>query len=87
MVTLFQVRELKYNKNRSVELDNILLIIAQSGLYIFTMFSIIGAQFFNLQQNTRLVLINALACLIEATLQSIFILDASRRYASTIDQV
>lgn len=81
------MRELKYNKNRSVELDNILLIIAQSGLYIFTMFSIIGAQFFNLQQNTRLVLINALACLIEATLQSIFILDASRRYASTIDQV
>nr|XP_046913530.1 proton channel OtopLc-like isoform X1 [Dermatophagoides farinae] len=87
LIALFQVRELNYNRNRGVELDNILLIIAQSGLCIFTMFSIIGAQFINQLQNTRLVLINAFACLIQALLQSIFILDASKRKASTIDQV
>ncbi|UXI21655.1 ribonuclease H1 [Sarcoptes scabiei] len=87
LIALFQVRELNYNRNRGVELDNILLIIAQSGLCIFTMFSIIGAQFINQQQNTRLVLINAFACLIQALLQSIFILDASKRKAITIDQV
>lgn len=87
LVALFQVRELNYNRNRGVELDNILLIIAQSGLSIFTLFSIIGAQFISQQQNTRLVLINALACLIQATLQSVFILDASKRKASTGDQV
>ncbi|CAG2113505.1 unnamed protein product, partial [Medioppia subpectinata] len=87
LIALFQVRQLPYNRHRNVELDNILLIVAQIGLYIFTMFSIIGAQFFTLQQNTKLVLINALACIIQATLQSIFILDASHRYASTPDQM
>ena len=51
------------------------------------MFSIIGAQFISQLQNTRLVLINAFACLIQSTLQSVFILDASKRKASTADQV
>ncbi|CAG2165467.1 unnamed protein product, partial [Oppiella nova] len=86
LIALFQVRQLPYNRHRNVELDNILLIVAQIGLYIFTMFSIIGAQFFTLQQNTRLVMINALACLIQATLQTIFILDASHRFAATSEQ-
>lgn len=87
LIASFQVRELHYNRNRGVELDNILLIIAQSGLCIFTMFSIIGAQFISQLQNTRLVLINAFACLIQSMFQSVFILDASKRKASTADQV
>ncbi|XP_054156603.1 proton channel OtopLc-like [Oppia nitens] len=87
LIAIFQVRHMPYNRHRNAELDNILLIVAQIGLYIFTMFSVIGAQFFTLQQNTRLVLINASACLIQATLQTIFILDASHRYAVTNDQM
>lgn len=85
-VSHLKVRELKYNRHRNVELDNILLIVAQSGLYIFTIFSVIGAQFFVLHQNTKLVLLNATACLLQATLQTIFILDASRRIAMNKDQ-
>ncbi|KFM78483.1 Otopetrin-2, partial [Stegodyphus mimosarum] len=83
---LLQVRELKYNSNQDTELDHILLIVAQSGLYLFTMFSIIGGHF-TTDDNTLLVLATSLACIIQATLQTIFILDASRCYTSTIDQL
>ncbi|XP_049521231.1 proton channel OtopLc isoform X3 [Dermacentor silvarum] len=82
---LFQVRELRYNRLRNTDLDSILLIVAQSGLYLYTMFSIIGSHF-TLDQNTMLALLTALACLIQGSLQTIFILDASRRYVSSSDQ-
>ncbi|XP_023218358.1 otopetrin-2-like isoform X2 [Centruroides sculpturatus] len=86
IIALYQVHEMKYNPHRTVdELDNILLIVAQTGLYLFTMFSIIGGHF-TMDQNTVLVLLTALACLIQGTLQTIFILDASRRYARSSDQ-
>ncbi|XP_042145892.1 proton channel OtopLc isoform X2 [Ixodes scapularis] len=85
MTALFQVRELRYNRLRNTDLDSILLIVAQSGLYLYTMFSIIGGHF-TLDQNTMLALLTALACLIQGSLQTIFILDASRRYVSSSDQ-
>ncbi|KAH9383482.1 hypothetical protein HPB48_024991 [Haemaphysalis longicornis] len=84
-MALFQVRELRYNRLRNTDLDSILLIVAQSGLYLYTMFSIIGGHF-TLDQNTMLALLTALACLIQGSLQTIFILDASRRYVSNSDQ-
>jgi hypothetical protein len=80
-----QIKKLKYSRHRNVELDNILLIVAQAGLIIFNMFSMIGAQFSN--KNTQLVLINAIACIVQATLQTTFILDASRRYCQTQEQI
>ncbi|XP_076344781.1 proton channel OtopLc-like isoform X2 [Tachypleus tridentatus] len=86
VVAIIQVKELKYNPYRNIELDNILLIVAQSGLYVFTMFSIIGGHF-TMDQNTVLVLLTAIACLIQATLQTIFILEASRRYCRNSDQM
>lgn len=53
------------------------------------MFSLIGAQFLNtsINRNTKLVIMNAVACLVQSTLQTVFILDATRRYASTPEQV
>ncbi|RWS08121.1 Otopetrin-2-like protein [Dinothrombium tinctorium] len=88
ILAICQVRELKYNRNHNIELDNILLIVAQTGLYIFNMFSVIGAFFFLNKQpeSSKLLLTNAIACLVQATLQSVFILDASRRYAATTSQ-
>lgn len=87
LIACLQIQELRYSRHRNVELDNILLIVAQAGLYIFNMFSIIGAQFFGTTKNTQLVLINAIACLLQATFQTAFILDASRRYCYSADQV
>lgn len=85
-IALIQIRELKYNSNQDTELDKILLIVAQSGLYLFTMFSIVGGHFTS-NQNTLLVLLTSSACIIQATLQTIFILDASNCYAVTADQL
>ncbi|XP_076362780.1 proton channel OtopLc-like isoform X2 [Tachypleus tridentatus] len=86
IIALIQVKKLKYNPYRNIELDNILLIVAQSGLYVFTMFSIIGGHF-TMDQNTVLALLTAVACLIQATLQTIFILNASRRYCKNSNQM
>lgn len=86
VIAFIQIRELRYNPYRNIELDNILLIVAQSGLYVFTMFSIIGGHF-TMDNNTVLVLLTAIACLIQATLQTIFILDTSRRYCRNSDQM
>lgn len=85
VIALVQVRELKYNPHQIMELDSILLVVAQSGLYLFTMFSVIGGHF-TIDQNTILVLLTALVCLIQGTFQTIFILDASRRCAGNSDQ-
>ena len=47
VIAIFQIKELPYNRERNVELDNILLIVAQFGLYLFNGFSLIGAHFYN----------------------------------------
>lgn len=86
VIALLQVREMRYSLTRYAELDNILLIVAQTGVYLFAIFCVIGGHF-TISRNTVLVLLTALANLIQATVQTIFILDASRRYASTPDQV
>lgn len=92
LIAIIQVKELPYNRERNVELDNILLIVAQFGLYLFNGFSLIGAHFYhdaskNINTNTQLVKIGAIVCLVQATLQTVFILDATKRMAFNSDQV
>jgi len=79
------MRELKYVRGRNLELDNILLIVAQTGSFIYNVFTIIGGQF-TMKKNTSLVLITALASLIQLLFQTLFILDASKRSAANADQ-
>jgi hypothetical protein len=81
-----QVRQLKYDGGRNLELDNILLIGAQTGLFIYSTFTIIGGHF-TIEKNTVLVLITALASLLQTTSQTMFVLDASRRSCVTPDQI
>lgn len=86
LIGMIQVRQLKYDGGRNLELDNILLIGAQTGMFIYSTFTIIGGQF-TIEKNTILVLITALASLVQTTCQTIFILDASRRSCVTPDQI
>ena len=81
-----QVRQLKYDGGRNLELDNILLIGAQTGLFIYSTFTIIGGHF-TIEKNTVLVLITALASLLQTTSQTMFVLDASRRSCVTPEQI
>ena len=72
-----QVRSLWYDTSRKLELDNLLLIVAQTGVFIYAAFSIIGS-FFQLQDH-MLAFLASLATLVQTTLQTVFILDASSR--------
>lgn len=45
VVGMIQMRELEFVPDGNIELDNILLLIAQTGVYIYTSFSIIGGHF------------------------------------------
>lgn len=81
VVSMYQIRELKYFPNKNTELDNYLLVVGQSGLSLFNIFSIIGAIFAK-NDNLGLVLVSSLSCLVQSTLQTMFIFDASKRRAT-----
>ena len=42
---MIQMRKLEFVPEGDIELDNILLLIAQTGVYIYTSFTIIGGNF------------------------------------------
>lgn len=86
LIGMFQIRQLKYDGSKNIQLDNILLIGAQTGMFIYSTFTIIGGQF-TIQRSTVLVLVTAVASLVQTTCQTIFILDASRRSCVTQDQM
>ena len=72
----YQVRRLWYDNSRKLELDNLLLVVAQTGVFIYSAFCIIGS-FFEMQDHLMSFLAS-LATLVQTTLQTVFILDASR---------
>lgn len=86
LIGMWQVRQLKYDGSRNLQLDNILLVGAQTGMFVYSTFTIIGGQF-TIQRNTVLVLVTALASLLQTTCQTIFVLDASRRSCVTPEQI
>ncbi|KAL7304997.1 hypothetical protein TKK_0002787 [Trichogramma kaykai] len=86
LVGMCRMRKLRYDGSRNLELDNILLVGAQTGMFIYSTFTIIGSHF-TLEKHTVLVLITALASVVQTTCQTIFILDASRRSVSTADHM
>lgn len=85
IIGMYQVRGLWYDTTRKMELDNLLLIVAQTGVFIYAAFSIIGS-FFQLQDHL-LAFLASLATLVQTTLQTVFILDASSRFAYCAEQV
>lgn len=86
LIGMCQMRELRYVRGRNLELDNILLIVAQTGSFIYNVFTIIGGHF-TIKKSTPLVLVTALASLVQLLFQTLFILDASKRSASTAEQM
>lgn len=78
---MVRMRRLRYDAHRNLELDSILLIIAQTGLFLYSVFIVIGGYFTINHRATSLMLATGAAMLGQCTLQTMFILDASRRYA------
>ncbi|KAK0177426.1 hypothetical protein PV328_001482 [Microctonus aethiopoides] len=86
LIGMIQMRKLRYDGSRNLELDNILLVAAQTGMFIYSTFTIIGGHF-TLERHTILVLVTALASVVQTTCQTIFILDSSRRSVLTPEQI
>lgn len=86
LIGMIQVRKLHYDSARSFSLDDILLVGAQTGSFLYSTFTIIGAHL-TLRPNTILILITAMASLFETAFQTMFILDASRRSAATPEHI
>jgi len=78
IIGMCQMRQLRYESGKNLELDNILLIVAQSGSFMFNVFCIVGGQLTPLESNPW-ILVTPLLCLIQLLLQTLFILDASKR--------
>lgn len=79
------MRQLRYESGKNLELDSILLIVAQSGSLMFNVFCIVGGHLtpIETESNMSWILVTPLLCLIQLLLQTLFILDASKRVVST----
>ncbi|CAL4069070.1 unnamed protein product, partial [Meganyctiphanes norvegica] len=82
---MYQMQELEFERESGVELDIILLIVAQCGVYVYTSFNVIGSSFWKSDAN-YLAIFTTILKLIQATMQSIFVLHASRRICVTPEQ-
>lgn len=83
LIGILQVQKLTYHPNRNMELDNILLVAAQSGVFLYAVFNIIGAYF----MSDAASLATGVMSIIQVTLQTMFILDTSHRQVFTSNQV
>ncbi|XP_065363840.1 proton channel OtopLc [Calliphora vicina] len=86
LVGMFQIRHLQYDAFRSFSLDDILLVGAQTGSFLYNIFTVIAGHF-SLRSDDWLVPLNALASIVQTACQTMFILDASRRQAVTPDHI
>ncbi|XP_037807569.1 proton channel OtopLc isoform X2 [Lucilia sericata] len=82
LVGMIQIRHLQYDAFRSFSLDDILLVGAQTGSFLYNIFTVIAGHF-SLRSDDWLVPLNALASIVQTACQTMFILDASRRQAVT----
>ncbi|KAF6200214.1 hypothetical protein GE061_006517 [Apolygus lucorum] len=86
LLAMHKIKRLRYEKNRQFELDTLLLILAQSGLYIYFMFSAIAAYLTlddRSSRSPRTVLLMSSCGILQSTLQTLFIVDAWWRRCTT----
>ncbi|XP_037086479.1 proton channel OtopLc-like isoform X4 [Pollicipes pollicipes] len=83
IIGMMQIQRLRYRSESSIELDNILLVVAQTGVYLYASFDIIGSHF----SNDLYSLGTSVMAIVQVTLQTMFILDASCRQAYRTNQL
>ncbi|KAL1509108.1 hypothetical protein ABEB36_003902 [Hypothenemus hampei] len=88
VLAMCQLRKLKYEKKFSqmgIGLDNTLLTVAQTGMFIYSTFSIIG-WYFTMENETPVGLVADIFAFIQTSLQTMFVLDAWWRRCKNISQ-
>nr|CAD7199895.1 unnamed protein product [Timema douglasi] len=80
----------KRRQHRDLELEHILLFVTQFGVFLYTLFHIIGAYFMMDAANNRwdvLRIVTPVSALVQSLCQTLLVLDAWRRGCSTPEQV
>ncbi|XP_045479135.1 proton channel OtopLc-like isoform X2 [Harmonia axyridis] len=85
MRTMKYERKLKAEGQAGIGLDNTLLVVAQTGVFIYSMFSIIG-NCFTSRGSITVSLLAEIFSFIQTSLQTIFVLDSWWRRCSTTEQ-
>lgn len=82
LIGIIQVSQLQFDASHPLDLDNILLIVALTGVISYNVFTIVGTQFSD-HPDRMLVLINALTAVVQAVAQTVFVLGSSKRHLYT----
>ncbi|KAF5277655.1 hypothetical protein FQA39_LY06148 [Lamprigera yunnana] len=86
LYAMYRMRELKYDrKSRDVSLNKTLLLVAQTGMFTYCIFSIIGCCF-TLSYNSPAGLLTEVFSFIQASLQTLFVLDGWWRRFRNLEQ-
>ena len=85
-IGMIQVSSLRFNSSRKTDLDNLLLVVALIGVISFNVFTVISTQFSD-HSDGLIVLVTALTGVMQAIVQTVFILDASKRQLYTRQQM
>lgn len=89
LVAMIQMRDLKYDRKigegTGLGMDNTLLLVAQTGMFIYCMFSIIGC-YFTLPLSSSAGLLADSFSLIQTCLQTLFVLDGWWRKCKNLRQ-
>ncbi|XP_046395427.1 proton channel OtopLc-like [Ischnura elegans] len=91
LLCAFQIRKLKKKRRGHHALDCILLVIAQTGLYLYAMFSIVAGYFADAppaapEASRAGIMATAVVSLVQTTCQTVFVLDAWYRRCLTSAQ-
>ncbi|KAJ8922687.1 hypothetical protein NQ315_007719 [Exocentrus adspersus] len=91
IVAMVQLRQLKYDRKidregtAGIGLDNTLLVVAQTGMFIYCMFSLIGC-YFTTGSESPVGFIAEIFSFIQTCLQTMFVLDGWFRRCRSIEQ-
>lgn len=80
-IALIQMRVLPFQQHLEEELDTMLLFIAQFGVFTYAIFSIIATKMNFSSASNALLFVRNLATLLQTCVQTMLILDGTRRYS------
>ncbi|XP_046574717.1 LOW QUALITY PROTEIN: proton channel OtopLc-like [Haliotis rubra] len=85
ILAFYKMQGLRFRLEKTLDLEESLILISLLGIYTFSLFSIISAAFISAQAQSLLIIISSVLRMFQATVQTVFIMNALRRYAYVKD--
>ena len=75
----YKIRDMRFHARRDNVLDEILLLVALCGQYMFCVFSVVAGRYNSESYGGTLVMATSIVIMLQATMQTVFILNGIRR--------